>query len=232
MQTCATRLVHACATSFLQAVQHLTRGFYLDTSHLSEELRFISPATFSVSNLLLPQHCTSSTVLSSSYPSHDSSLHSSLGSTDSYDSRPVPSTHLHMLNAAQHLPGQPPTFNAFNFIPIEPVITLEPQPSTIHSTDEAVHEGVLADTKTSSMLQHPDVADHLKELSDCFSSGAAQHHMSQLLDWQSQATGSPSQSLDSTTPSCNSTYTRTAHHQVCTAIPMQELFQKAPCCST
>ena len=230
VETCASVLLHPCAiaTCIVQDAPHLPRGPYLDTSHLSDQLGFITPTSYSNSSHVLSQQCTSSATLSRSYFSHDSSLHSSLGSTESYcSSRHVPYTSLHMHSAAQHLLGQPSTCDAFSFVPIDPVVTLEPQPSSTHAGQEALHEGVFDDPHTSSMLHHPDVANHLRELSECFLSGAAQQHMSQLLDWQSQATGSPSQSLDSTTPSCNSTYTRTARppSQVCCTLCVTKIHQ-------
>lgn len=182
----------------------------------------MSPVSFSNSSDLLSHTCTSSEAFSRGHIPHGScqnqnSLQSSLGSTESYASTPDPYTQLHAHSTVPCMEDQASTFGPFSFIPIEPVISLPPQlvecaqaqpdrriPQQLNSHENA---------SSCSMLQHPDVATHLRELSNCFTPGAVRQQMSQLLDWESQATGSPSQSWDSTTPSCNST---TTHGARCT----------------
>ena len=187
-------------------------GLFLETCHSPEHLCFASPDSLNDETQQLQSFLASSTP----YTSDNSSLHSSHGSTDSYGPcRPCRQLYTHGTASCLNTPCL--EYDDLQFMPLanlnDPTASPKAMPAshagvTPDMQDLRLPQHMSAGALPTAMLQHPDVASHLKDLSSCFASGAAEKHVAQVLE--SQVSGSPSQSWNSSTPSCHSTNTRGA----------------------
>lgn len=197
---------------YVVITQAKASGLFLETCHSPDHLCFASPDSFNEETQQLQSFLASSTP----YTSDNSSLHSSHGSTDSYGPC-TPRRQLYTPGAASCLNRPCLEHDQLQFMPLanlhDPAASLKPIPSTHPGMtspvqDLRLHQHTSAGAPPMAMLQHPDVASHLRDFSSCFASGAAEKHVARVLE--SQASGSPSQSWNSSTPSCHSTNTRGA----------------------